>query len=123
MKLRLIAQAAAVAAGIVAALPAVAAPLTLAPLQPALVAVGDRDAVVYYVVRSDGYEVVVTFAANSPDDGSSMRSTVLLQPGQREELSLGGPAATAPARLEIVRDGETLVINPAAVDQQRVARR
>ena len=47
---------------------------TIAPAEPAFVEIGTRQAVVYYVPSAGGYRVVVTFAANNPDDGSSMRS-------------------------------------------------
>jgi hypothetical protein len=42
------------------AVPAVATPIALAPLEAGLVTIGYRAAVVYCAVRAEGYEVVVT---------------------------------------------------------------
>jgi hypothetical protein len=67
--------------------------------------------------------VVVTFAASRPDDGSSMRSTVLLQPAQREELSLGGPAGAEPTGLEIARGGDSLTVSSLAGARPQLAQR
>jgi len=84
----------------------------VAPLAPQFVSVGGRDAVVYYTDGPAGYEVVVTFAANQPDDGASMRSVTTLLPGQQATLSLGGDVNTKPATLTLRRDGDSLVVIP-----------
>jgi hypothetical protein len=84
----------------------------LGPLTPQFVSVGNRNAVLYYAETQAGYEVVVTFAANAPDDGTSMRSVVTLTPGQQSTLSLGGGAGSPPARLTLRRTGNTLVVVP-----------
>jgi hypothetical protein len=121
MKLR---HFAATAVLCVAAIPAMAAPtLTLAPSQPGLVNIGDRGAIVYYTVRPQGYEVVVTFAAATLDDGTSMRSTVLLRPGQSEQLSVGGASGTEPAMLEIARVGDIVTLTTSPGTNDRLAQR
>jgi len=89
-----------------------AAAAGLAPLEPQSVSVGGRDAVLYYTASPKGYEVVVTFAANSPDNGVSMRSVTTLAPGQESTLSIGSDANMKPATLTVRRDGDTLVVLP-----------
>jgi hypothetical protein len=84
----------------------------LGPLTPQFVSVGGRNAVLYYAETQAGYEVVVTFAANAPDDGTSMRSVVTLTPGQQSTLSLGRGAGSPPATLTLRRTGNTLVVVP-----------
>ena len=82
----------------------------LGPLTPQFVSVGGRNAVLYYTESQAGYEVVVTFAASAPDDGTSMRSVVTLTPGQQSTLSLGRGAGSLPATLTIRRTGNSLVV-------------
>src|SRR4051794_19926597 len=89
-----------------------AAAAGLAPLEAQSVSVGGRNAVLYYTNSPAGYEVVVTFAANSPDNGESMRSVTTLAPGQESTLSIGNDASAKPATLTIRRDGDTLVVLP-----------
>jgi len=86
----------------------------LNPLEPRATTIGDRQAVVYYVAQPDGYQVVVTFAASTPDTGVSMRSTVTLQPGQHHIVSIAGEAGTAPATLDIARAGDRVTIDASA---------
>jgi hypothetical protein len=83
---------------------------TLSPMEARHVRIGEREAIVYYVVRPTDFQVVITFAANSPDNGVSMRSVVNLRPGQQTTLSIGGDANTPASTLEISRDGDTLGI-------------
>ena len=66
----------------------------VAPLAPQFVSVAGRDAVIYYTDTAAGYEVVVTFAANKPDDGASMRAVTTLLAGQQSTLSVGGDVNT-----------------------------
>jgi len=87
----------------------------LQPLEPQFVSVGGRDTVLYYTNTPMGYEVVVTFAANTPDNGMSMRSVTTLAPGQQSTLSIGGGVGAKPATLTIRRDGDTLVVLPPEV--------
>lgn len=82
----------------------------LRPMEPHQVRIGDRDAVVLYTDTPAGYNVMVTFAAASPDDGTSMRSSATLLPGQQTELSLGGSVGQAPSRLLIRRDADALIV-------------
>src|SRR3954454_4567883 len=84
----------------------------VAPLAPQFVSIAGRDAVIYYTDTAAGYEVVVTFAANKPDDGASMRSVATLLPGQQSTLSVGGDVNTKPATLTVRRDGDSLVVLP-----------
>lgn len=84
----------------------------LAPLAPQFVSVGGRDTVLFYTETPVGYRVVVTVAANKPDDGTSMRSVVTLQPGQQATLSMGGDVNSKPATLTIARQGDRLVVLP-----------
>jgi hypothetical protein len=86
---------------------------TLSPMEARRVNIGEREATVYYVARPTDFEVVITFAANSPDNGVSMRSVVSLRPGQQTTLSVGGDASTPPSTLELSRDGDTLRIGSA----------
>jgi hypothetical protein len=79
---------------------------------PQFASVGGRDAVLFYTDTPSGYQVVITFAANKPDDGTSMRSVVTLLPGQQSTLSVGGDVNTKPATLTIRRDGDRLVVLP-----------
>lgn len=100
------------------AVPALAAPTAavpeiageLRPMQPRFVAVGGRDAVIYYTQGSQGYEVVVTVAASTPDDGLSLRTVAMLAPGQRHVLSVGDATGAAPEALVIERRGDALVV-------------
>jgi hypothetical protein len=89
---------------------------TLSPMEARHVNIGERAAVVYYVVRPTDFEVVITFAANSPDNGVSMRSIVNLRPGQHTTISIGGDVNTSASTLEIFRDGDTLEIGDASGD-------
>jgi hypothetical protein len=86
---------------------------TLSPMEARHVNIGEREAVVYYVARATDFEVVITFAANSPDNGVSMRSVVSLRPGQQTSLSIGGDAKTPASTLELSRDGDSLRIGSA----------
>lgn len=95
----------------------------LRPMQPRFVAVGGRDAVVYYTEKAQEYEVVVTFAANTPDDGQSMRTVATLAPGQRYVLSVGNTAGSAPEALVIERRGDALVVgSPEELQRHASAR-
>lgn len=87
----------------------------LAPMEPRFVDVGERNAVVYYTDTAEGFEVVVTIAANSPDDGTSIRSVVTLAPGQQTRLSLGGSVGQTPATIIIRRDADSLTIDATPV--------
>jgi len=84
----------------------------LRPLEPEFVSVGGRDTVIYYTNTPMGYEVVVTFAANTPDNGASMRTVTTLAPGQQSSVSIGGDVNTKPATLTIRREGDALAILP-----------
>jgi hypothetical protein len=55
------------------------------PLKPYYAASGKRSAVIDYAEDADGYRVIVTFAADQPDTGASMRSVAPLHvcPGGR----------------------------------------
>ena len=101
-----------IAASLIAGLAGIgsASSADLGPLTPQVFSVGDRNAVLYYAETQAGYEVVVTFAANAPDDGTSMRSVVTLMPGQQSTLSLGRGAGSPPATLTIRRTGNSLVV-------------
>jgi hypothetical protein len=90
---------------------------SLEPGKPYFATLGDRQAVIYFVERAEGDEVVVTVAAQSPDTGSSMRSVAILQPGQHQTLSLGGPAGIAPATLDIARHGDAVELISPVVGQ------
>jgi hypothetical protein len=83
----------------------------LRPMEARSTLIGERAAVVYYVAKPAGYDVVVTFAALSPDSGASMRSVITLLPGQRQVLSIGGEAGCSPASLEIAREGDSVSIS------------
>jgi hypothetical protein len=82
----------------------------LLPTEARHVTIGEREAIIYYVAKPAEFEVVVTFAANSPDNGVSMRSVFNLRPGQQGTLSIGGAVNTPASTLEISRDGDTLLI-------------
>jgi hypothetical protein len=89
----------------------------LAPLEARVVALGTGSAVVYYT-REDGgadvVRVVTTVGTDAEGAAPPARFVSHLAPGQRAEVSVAGPAGTAPAALELAYDGLRLVVRPAA---------
>jgi hypothetical protein len=83
----------------------------LTPMHPVSAMIGDRGATVYYTPRPEGYHVVVTLAALTPDSATSMRTTVTLLPGQRQLLTIDGGPGCSPATLEIVRNADTVTVD------------
>jgi hypothetical protein len=89
----------------------------LAPLEARVVALGTGSAVVYYT-REDGeadaVRVVTTVGTDAEGAAPPARFVSHLAAGQRAEVSVAGPAATAPAALELAYDGVRLAVRPAA---------
>jgi hypothetical protein len=84
--------------------------------------IGDREARVHYVARSDGYRVMVMLTGLIPDSASSMRSTVSLLPGQRQIMTFGGAQGCSPALLNIVRDGDVVTIESSSAASEQPIR-
>lgn len=95
--------------------------LALAPLAlaaPALAAdpaptahridLGDVHGVAYYTVAPDGLKVVATLG--SAADGTPVRVAATLAPAQRIGLSVPGAVGAAPRAVDIVRDGDRILV-------------
>lgn len=90
-------------------------PLALAPAHagdPAPAAhrieLGDVNGVAYYTVAPEGLKVVATLG--SAADGAPLRVTATLAPAQRIGLSVPGAAGTSPRAVDIVRDGDRILV-------------
>jgi predicted aconitase len=93
-------------------------PLTLAAAGPARAAdpvpaahhidLGDVHGVAYYTMAPDGLKVVATLG--SAADGTPVRVAATLAPAQRIGLSVPGAAGTSPRAVDIVRDGDRIVV-------------
>ncbi|MBP1886163.1 hypothetical protein [Sinorhizobium mexicanum] len=70
---------------------------------------GRFDGAVYYTVEKDGYRVVATVAPGA--DEQPIRFVSTLGPGQRLLISVPQAIGQPSADLEIIRDGEVLVVN------------
>jgi hypothetical protein len=97
--------------GVVLASASAAAEL-LTPGSGHSIRLGAYDGVVYYTVEQDGYRVVATLA--SGPDAPPLRVISKLAPGQRIIVSMPRPAGQPPLDLEIVRNGDALVVDDAS---------
>ncbi len=69
---------------------------------------GDVHGVAYYTVAPEGLKVVATLGAST--DTSPVRVAATLAPAQRIGLSVPGAEGTAPRAVDIVRDGDRIVV-------------
>ncbi len=69
---------------------------------------GDVHGVAYYTVVPDGLKVVATLGASS--DTAPVRVAATLAPAQRIGLSVPGVAGTAPRSVDIIRDGDRILV-------------
>ena len=67
------------------------------------------DGVVYYTVEQDGYRVVATVASGAAE--APIRFIATLGPGQRLAIAVPRAGDQPSADLEILRDGEALLVN------------
>ena len=74
---------------------------------------GTVSGVAYYTIESTGYHVVATLAHG--EAGMPVRFEVVLAPGQSMMLSTPEFGSTGPARVEISREGDELVVRDATV--------
>jgi len=81
----------------------------LAPGRAHDVHLGRFDGVVYYSVEQDGYNVVATLSSGA--DALPIRFVSTLGPGQRLVISVPQSAEQPSIDLEILRDGEALVVS------------
>ena len=87
-----------------------------APLEARVVALGTGSAVVYYTRDEGGADVVrvvTTVGTDAEGAAPAARFVSHLAAGQRAEVSVAGPAGTAPAALELAYDGVRLAVRPA----------
>jgi predicted aconitase len=93
-------------------------PLTITAIAPAFAAdevpaahridLGDVSGVAYYTMAPDGLKVVATLGASS--DTAPVRVAATLAPAQRIGLSVPGAEGTAPRAVDIVRDGDRILV-------------
>jgi hypothetical protein len=103
--------AAAIAALLTVAVPAVAADLQ--PIQNQSIDLGDVAGDAYYTVEPDGYRVVATFAQRG-QSGTPVRFQALLAPGQSVTFSTPGAVGTAPSAVEIIRQQDRVLVHKAS---------
>ncbi|RAI03261.1 hypothetical protein DLJ53_01695 [Acuticoccus sediminis] len=104
--------------------PIVAATLALATLSGAAYAgdavpneahsldLGTVSGVAYYTVEPEGYRVVATLAENA--DGTPLRVTSVLAPGQSVTFSTPRAAGIDPVEVEITREADILRVRDTA---------
>jgi predicted aconitase len=87
---------------------ALAAPALAADPAPAAhrIDLGDVHGVAYYTVAPEGLKVVATLGA----DGAPVRVAATLAPAQRIGLSVPGAVGAAPRAVDIVRDGDRILV-------------
>jgi hypothetical protein len=90
----------------------VAAASDLAPGNGYSIQLGEFDGSVYYTVEPDGYRVVATLA--SKVEQLPIRFVSTLERGQSMTISVPRAAGQAPVDMNIVRNGETLVMGDQA---------
>ena len=72
---------------------------------------GEVGGVAYYTVANDGYRVVATLGSgNAP-----VRFTATLAPAQRMNISVPGAVGARDQAIDIVRDGNRILVMPAGV--------
>ena len=89
----------------------------LAPLEARVVALRAGSAVVYYTHDEGGADVarvVTTVGTDAEGAAPPARFVSYLAAGEKAEVSVAGPAGTAPAALELAYDGVHLAVRPAA---------
>ena len=74
---------------------------------------GEVSGVAYYTIEPAGYRVVATLAQG--EAGTPVRFETVLAPGQSMMLSTPGLGDTEAARVEILRDGDALLVRDAGV--------
>lgn len=84
-----------------------------APSIASRIDLGEVSGVAYYIVEPAGYRVVATLAQG--EAGTPVRFETVLAPGQSMLLSTPGPGDAEAPRVEILRDGDALLVRDAAV--------
>jgi hypothetical protein len=74
---------------------------------------GAVSGVAYYTVEPSGYHVVATLAHG--EAGMPVRFEAVLAPGQTMGLSTPGAASVEPASIEIMREGDELLMRNATM--------
>lgn len=94
---------------------ALAAPAGAADQAPAAhrIDLGDVSGIAYYTVADDGLRVVATLGA--VDGAMPVRVAATLAPAQRIALSVPGAAGTAPRSIDILRDGDRILVVPTEI--------
>jgi hypothetical protein len=86
----------------------------------------NASALTYWVDAPDGRHVVTTVSSGD-DGGTVVRFAATLLPGQAQEISVPGPAGSAPVALRISREGRKiavmLVSQPDAAQARLASRR
>ena len=101
--------------------PAARAAGGLAPLEAREVELATARAVLYYTHDEGGVgmvRVVTTVGTDTDGTAPPARFVSYLAAGQKAEVSIAGPAGTAPATLELAYDGVRLVVRSAAARPQ-----
>jgi hypothetical protein len=93
-------------------------PFALATIAPAFagdpppaahrIDLGDVHGVAYYTVAPEGLKVVATLGASS--DTAPVRVAATLAPAQRIGLSVPGAVGAAPRAVDIVREGDRILV-------------
>jgi hypothetical protein len=69
--------------------------------------------VAYYTVESGQYQVVAVLAAG--ESAAPVRFAAMLEPGQRFTISVPGAVGEREAVIEIVRQGDMVIVAPVVV--------
>lgn len=105
------ARTAALAALSFAAAATVAGAAEMAPYRGQRIDLGGVNGVAYYTVEKGGYRVVATLA---DADSKAVRFEAVLAPGQSMVLSSPAARGAVPARVEISRAADTVVVQAHA---------
>jgi hypothetical protein len=91
----------------------VAAAQEIAPAAAYRIDLGSVGGVAYYTVADEGYRVVATLGSGA--DAAPVRFTATLAPAQRLNISVPGTAGAGSQAIDIVRDGDRIVVVPTEI--------
>jgi hypothetical protein len=90
-----------------------AAAQEVAPAAAYHIDLGDVSGIAYYTVADEGYRVVATLGSGA--DAAPVRFTATLAPAQRLNISVPGAVGANTQAIDIVRDGDRIVVVPAEI--------
>lgn len=85
----------------------------VAPAVAYRIDLGDVGGVAYYTIADEGYRVVATLGNAG---AAPLRVTATLAPAQRLNISVPGEAGAQAQAIDIVRDGNRIVVLPTPTD-------